>query len=128
MKPMNIDLLDGIWRLEFEYQMAVARPPLEALIMLRHGVMAGLASAGVTVIGDISFRPNGTVEFQMIFDSTLADPSILLISRAGTAVRDKIQFTGVLNFDPQLRMLEGLFDHGIVPILTRGVFSSPLPS
>ncbi|MCX8500597.1 MAG: hypothetical protein ORO03_02730 [Alphaproteobacteria bacterium] len=127
MKPMNIDLLDGIWRLEFEYQMAVARPPLEALIMLRHGVMAGLASAGVTVIGDISFRPNGTVEFQMIFDSTLADPSILLISRAGTAVRDKIQFTGVLNFDPQLRMLEGLFDHGVVPILTRGVFSGPLP-
>ena len=127
MKAMNIELLDGIWRVEFSYQIAVARPPLEVLTLVRRGVLVGLATAGVTATGDMSFRPNGSVEFLMIFDSTLADPSIQLISRDGKAVREPVQFTGLLSFDPGLKRLEGLFEHGIVPIIARGDFVSDLP-
>ena len=127
MATHAIETLNGIWRLEFTYQIGGARPPLEIILMIQHGVMAGLGNAGVIAMGDISFRPNGSVEFQLFFDSTFADPSIQLISRSGAAVRDKIQFAGVLTFEPRMKMMEGFFDHGVVPIMASGAFLGPIP-
>ena len=126
MSNPSIENLNGIWRLEFSYQLAAARPPLEILVMVQNGVLAGLGNAGVTATGFISFRPNGSVEFQIFFDTLFADPSILLISRSGAAVRDQMQFTGVLNFEPKIKILEGYFDHGAVPIIARGVLIAPI--
>ncbi|MDI9409463.1 MAG: hypothetical protein QM523_09495 [Candidatus Pacebacteria bacterium] len=127
MAVPSIEILNGIWRLDFTYQVAAARPPLELLVMIQNGVMAGLANAGVIATGDFSFRPNGAVEFQIFFDMTFADSSIQLISRGGKAVREQVQFAGVLSFDSKMRMMEGFFDHGVVPIMTRGVFVAPIP-
>ena len=127
MAGTTIEMLDGVWRFQFTYKLSSARPPLELHLLMRNGIMGGIASAGVIVSGDASMRPDGSLEFQLFLDCTLADSSIFLISRSGHAVRDDIQFAGILKLDAATKSLTGSFMHGVVSIDTHAQWLAPFP-